>query len=127
MFVFFLIIRRPPISTRTDTLFPYTTLFRSARRIRGVIADETLPGGVDDAGHILASALRPHRGRRLKGSLPDDLAGAVTVARGRVERALSASRNVPSDASEDMKARALRLQPAAGAQLGRAACRDRVG
>src|SRR3546814_14006486 len=26
---FFLIIRRPPISTRTDTLFPYTTLFRS--------------------------------------------------------------------------------------------------
>src|SRR3546814_12294843 len=31
MFVlfFFLMIRRPPRSTRTDTLFPYTTLFRS--------------------------------------------------------------------------------------------------
>src|SRR3546814_21027459 len=29
-------IRRPPGSTRTDTLFPYTTLFRAAR-------DETLP------------------------------------------------------------------------------------
>src|SRR3546814_66180 len=28
-FVFFLMIRRPPRSTRTDTLFPYTTLFRS--------------------------------------------------------------------------------------------------
>src|SRR3546814_2826083 len=27
--VFFLIIRRPPRSTRTDPLFPYTTLFRS--------------------------------------------------------------------------------------------------
>src|SRR3546814_2529566 len=25
-------IRRPPRSTRTDTLFPYTTLFRSRRR-----------------------------------------------------------------------------------------------
>src|SRR3546814_6842735 len=25
-------IRRPPRSTRTDTLFPYTTLFRSSRR-----------------------------------------------------------------------------------------------
>src|SRR3546814_7163191 len=25
-------IRRPPISTRTDTLFPYTTLFRSCER-----------------------------------------------------------------------------------------------
>src|SRR3546814_13037068 len=29
-FFFFLMIRRPPRSTRTDTLFPYTTLFRSA-------------------------------------------------------------------------------------------------
>src|SRR3546814_10931078 len=27
--VLFLMIRRPPRSTRTDTLFPYTTLFRS--------------------------------------------------------------------------------------------------
>src|SRR3546814_14997234 len=31
-FVFFLMIRRPPRSTRTDTLFPYTTLFRSLLR-----------------------------------------------------------------------------------------------
>src|SRR3546814_276313 len=30
MYFFFLMIRRPPRSTRTDTLFPYTTLFRSA-------------------------------------------------------------------------------------------------
>src|SRR3546814_15532888 len=28
-------IRRPPVSTRTDTPFPYTTLFRSKRRERG--------------------------------------------------------------------------------------------
>src|SRR3546814_2498600 len=40
---FFLIDRPPPRSTRTDTLFPYTTLFRSGqvrgrrrRRLRGV-------------------------------------------------------------------------------------------
>src|SRR3546814_4884260 len=32
---FFLMIRRPPRSTRTDTLFPYTTLFRSAKLRRG--------------------------------------------------------------------------------------------
>src|SRR3546814_6903396 len=32
IFVFFLMIRRPPRSTRSDTLFPYTTLFRSRRR-----------------------------------------------------------------------------------------------
>src|SRR3546814_7675723 len=31
MDVFFLMIRRPPRSTRTDSLFPYTTLFRSLR------------------------------------------------------------------------------------------------
>src|SRR3546814_17434101 len=30
VFFFFLMIRRPPRSTRPDTLFPYTTLFRSA-------------------------------------------------------------------------------------------------
>src|SRR3546814_18739286 len=29
MFFVFLLVRRPPRSTRTDTLFPYTTLFRS--------------------------------------------------------------------------------------------------
>src|SRR3546814_11487049 len=32
MYVFFLMIRQPPRSTRTDTLFPYTTLFRSHDR-----------------------------------------------------------------------------------------------
>src|SRR3546814_2705707 len=38
MSFFFLMIRRPPRSTRTDTLFPYTTLFRSRRDqgVRGV-------------------------------------------------------------------------------------------
>src|SRR3546814_7305835 len=30
LYIFFLMIRRPPRSTRTDTLFPYTTLFRSS-------------------------------------------------------------------------------------------------
>src|SRR3546814_6092469 len=34
--VFFLMIRRPPRSTRTDTLFPYTTLFRSLDVLRRV-------------------------------------------------------------------------------------------
>src|SRR3546814_19727309 len=32
--IFFLMIRRPPRSTRTDTLFPYTTLFRSIPHAR---------------------------------------------------------------------------------------------
>src|SRR3546814_2017409 len=37
-------IRRPPRSTRTDTLFPYTTLFRSLRRI-GIDAEHAVERG----------------------------------------------------------------------------------
>src|SRR3546814_12654189 len=46
LYVFFLMIRRPPRSTRTDTLFPYTTLFRSgdadavAELVRRIAAGE---------------------------------------------------------------------------------------
>ncbi len=88
-----------------------------ARRIRGVIADDALPAGVDDAGRILVEALRPHRDRRLKGELPHDLAGALTVARGRVERDLTAARAGASDAPEETRARATRLQQSAGALI----------
>src|SRR3546814_3507130 len=43
-------IRRPPRSTRTDTLFPYTTLFRSRRQNSGIVDQnvdtaEPLKGG----------------------------------------------------------------------------------
>src|SRR3546814_20633539 len=45
-FVFFLMIRRPPRSTRTDTLFPYTTLFRSVRSLpRLAVAPHPARGG----------------------------------------------------------------------------------
>src|SRR3546814_10201357 len=40
--VFFLMILRPPRSTRTDTLFPYTTLFRSLRKHGGLIPVDML-------------------------------------------------------------------------------------
>src|SRR3546814_14663828 len=51
-------IRRPPRSTRTDTLFPYTTLFRSSRRLIFLVgqilaenpeAPAIVGCGVDDA------------------------------------------------------------------------------
>src|SRR3546814_2141398 len=48
--LFFLMIRRPPRSTRTDTLFPYTTLFRSIgrhieamRALRCAVEQQPLP------------------------------------------------------------------------------------
>src|SRR3546814_16592120 len=45
VFVFvFVMIRRPPRSTRTDTLFPYTTLFRSGQGTLTVLVEEALGG-----------------------------------------------------------------------------------
>src|SRR3546814_14992778 len=43
--LFFLMLRRPPRSTRTDTLFPYTTLFRSLRGALEEGDDRLLLGG----------------------------------------------------------------------------------
>src|SRR3546814_3308703 len=53
MLFFFLMIRRPPRSTRTDTLFPYTTLFRSLfiEAIQNLVRNAfeyPLPGRVGD-------------------------------------------------------------------------------
>src|SRR3546814_12512560 len=48
-------IRRPPRSTRTDTLFPYTTLFRSARFIPKGYSFKILAADID--GHF---PRRPH-------------------------------------------------------------------
>src|SRR3546814_20024382 len=39
-------IRRPPRSTRTDTLFPYTTLFRSANSNHSLAATLLMRGGL---------------------------------------------------------------------------------
>src|SRR3546814_14843622 len=50
IFVFFLMIRRPPRSTRTDTLFPYTTLFRS-------ILDRLLAAFAPLADRLVADAI----------------------------------------------------------------------
>src|SRR3546814_14015846 len=41
--VFFLMKRRPPRSTRTDTLFPYTTLFRSPVHAQAAPTPPTSP------------------------------------------------------------------------------------
>src|SRR3546814_7523139 len=49
-------IRRPPRSTRTDTLFPYTTLFRSGFHLRPVAAAQFFHAAVP-AHHVVAPAL----------------------------------------------------------------------
>src|SRR3546814_3495688 len=47
MIIFFLMIRRPPRSTRTDTLCPYTTLFRSPAPHREVTGKQARFAGLN--------------------------------------------------------------------------------
>src|SRR3546814_16670324 len=65
---FFLLIRRPPRSTRTDTLFPYTTLFRSRGHGRGVrvpaLSVDEHPAWVDGSIGHAARAPPRHRSPR---------------------------------------------------------------
>src|SRR3546814_20422502 len=89
---FFLMLRRPPRSTRTDTLFPYTTLFRSpypkplrrwrTRAIREPKSEPRAVGGVAPTYAIrvsfpLAMPIRPPVGR---GYAPDNRAVSEAVA-----------------------------------------------
>src|SRR3546814_20628688 len=53
-------IRRPPRSTRTDTLFPYTTLFRSEEEQRDNQPADPEIGGVDSAERLRAHRLGHH-------------------------------------------------------------------
>src|SRR3546814_9928417 len=74
-------IRLPPRSTRTDTLFPYTTLFRSHRhcvqiayRLRHRAAEGALAA---EAGRRIDRRLRAHRARqRLRQRGNEDARGA---------------------------------------------------
>src|SRR3546814_16184744 len=96
-------IRRPPRATRTDTLFPYTTLFRShdaAERL-GADGDAALRTGV---GHRLAAGEavgRVHRDgaagvfAELLGDLEDEaVAVIVGLERGPASRQLGIERHV---------------------------------
>src|SRR3546814_14826177 len=66
VFFFFLRIRRPPRSTRTDSLFPYTTLFRSQCEVG---LDRPCPAQRD--GERTAQGGEHERRRHLRGALLD--------------------------------------------------------
>src|SRR3546814_13853524 len=76
--VFVLMILRPPRSTRTDTLFPYTTLFRSPR---------ALGRNAQHVGAVVVAVADEHRrpGRAGHGALADQ--PLVAVNRWREDRA----------------------------------------
>src|SRR3546814_5786672 len=72
-------IRRPPRSTRTDTLFPYTTLFRSAHRfLREHVGTEVERTGIERVWLVHVSvpfvpAWLPKRGRVISSLAPSSL------------------------------------------------------
>src|SRR3546814_14270466 len=74
--VFFLMIRRPPRSTRTDTLFPYTTLFRSRLVIGELVIGAEQRLMIAGEPRIGATRLE-----RLHNSLVDRAVGEVLAAR----------------------------------------------
>src|SRR3546814_14163276 len=110
-------IRRPPRSTRTDTLFPYTTLFRSLLRDPG-LAD---PTAITNRQYYLHERMREldsqssrwtdGRWQVLEAEFGDEIARAFrdgVVAYWR--------RHSPK----------LRSEGKAGHKIGRASCRERV-
>src|SRR3546814_6151654 len=72
--VFFLRLRRPPRSTRTDTLFPYTTLFRSPDRCPGHLVARRAADPSGARGRYLLSG----RGGR---SAPGHRSGVASLGR----------------------------------------------
>src|SRR3546814_13107400 len=88
---FFLMIRRPPRSTRTDTLFPYTTLFRSGVASRAAPCLRQPPAGprrrpalaTEDAGpcrHLDHADLHPRAERAAEGAGPAEPSASRRLA-----------------------------------------------
>src|SRR3546814_19736205 len=110
-------IRRPPRSTRTDTLFPYTTLFRSddARNVISVALE--IIAGADKAFKAVARLRRHEADRARRGVAPE-------------QRALRTAQHLHALKIEEGGAE-LRTASAIDAveidrQIGRASCRERV-
>src|SRR3546814_12749996 len=123
--VFFLMVRRPPRSTRTDTLFPYTTLFRSphpAGRADPLPA-HAWPRCAVAAGHRPCRYRHPDGGRTpARGAAaepPPDGPRGLCRAGLAVEGGIRRHDHRPAAPA----GRELRLEPRG---IGRASCRERV-
>src|SRR3546814_3347459 len=99
-------IRRPPRSTRTDTLFPYTTLFRSVGAVQDPQADREVrrplfAGPAAPGAHRFRAARGDARAGRLGGGGDDPRAqahGPGPHERAQREAALAGERGRPVDA-----------------------------
>src|SRR3546814_16723513 len=117
-------IRRPPRSTRTDTLFPYTTLFRSgalACHLVGADRDLRLPV---EAEQELAQGYTVEEPERLEEQRNHD------TERGQDGHHGAGDHQAVEDALDTVTGAELRphlaLRDCESKQIGRASCRERV-
>lgn len=83
-----------------------------ARSVRAILDDPSTVDDVETSATLLSAVLSEHVGRRLRGTIPPDLADALTLARARLDRVAAALRGIPDDAGDDVanrKARAVQL------------------
>src|SRR3546814_13514078 len=132
-------IRRPPRSTRTDTLFPYTTLFRSllGKGLQGTFKDFSgLPGFATGGSFRVGGApgidknlvaFRATRGEMVDIRKPGNDNGGVVVVHVQANDYFDAK--VAQGAAQVAAPMAVRAGTYArqDAQIGSASCRERVG
>src|SRR3546814_11138276 len=121
LYCFFLMRRRPPRSTRTDTLFPYTTLFRS-----GTTRDVVKPV-LDKSGRNYRLAMCPER--TLEGDALRELAVLPQIIGGLTAEGADAAAALFSRLTSTV----VRVEDPETAEMiklvdkiGRASCRERV-
>src|SRR3546814_12968933 len=83
-YFFFLMCRSPPCSTRTDTLFPYATLFRSVHGLAvALVVDERADLfilGLEVKVIIFCDGVRVTLGHRVRRDVLDDLAADIDLS-----------------------------------------------
>src|SRR3546814_14920802 len=124
--IFFLLIRRPPRSTRTDTLFPYTTLFRSIEQphVRQRTEQRSPVGAGDALFQVLDVADEDRDGCALLGDDVELIQSLFIPAEGQAgEELLNGGVARPDRAKDEI---ALLVTADAVGHDGRAACSERV-
>src|SRR3546814_14786366 len=126
-------IRRPPRATRTDTLFPYTTLFRSLVVRRGDQLHAALFHRLDDPAEPRAAIgiVLIEDGdaavAEVFGQMLDPGLGLLVVARAHVDDVAELRRAQEARAGEGADEGHARLGGDRLGQIGRASGRERVG
>src|SRR3546814_15241886 len=123
--LFFLMIRRPPRSTRTDTLFPYTTLFRSRSEESQSLQQFSTPSPLALVAGVAAGitsadvVLEPSAGTGMLAVFAEIMPACVGTQNP------NKPRMALNEIAETRAALLRRLFPDS-LEIGRAACRERV-